>query len=233
MKKFLFLIIIVFLLSSLSITHATVINDPWSSSDSHEKNLYSIYNDHVGTSYTSSNDLYDQHGVSFDTTWNKRFSSMDILGKFAGYSHRLGYTTQGSSNVQWVVSSSTNGYFSNISSAVTDRSFLPSHRSLNWILGYKAHDGTTGMWSSNEDRNWDNFNHLMVFEITDSEWLFAFEDLAGGGDMDFNDLVFTATASELSDVPLANTPEPSTMLLFGTGLLSMAAIGRWKLKRKQ
>jgi hypothetical protein len=60
-----------------------------------------------------------------------------------------------------------------------------------------------------------------------SEYIIAFEDLIlSGSDKDYNDLV--VLVESISPVP---TPEPTTMLLLGTGLLAMAGYG-WRRQQQ-
>jgi len=51
----------------------------------------------------------------------------------------------------------------------------------------------------------------------------AWEDLPGGGDRDFNDIVV--------DVSLAPIPIPAAAWLFGSGLLGMVGIGIARRKK--
>ena len=62
----------------------------------------------------------------------------------------------------------------------------------------------------------------------------GWEDIVGGGDRDYNDLVFdfTNTAAGGSQTNGGNitNPEPSTIILFGSGLLGL---GAWRLRKKK
>jgi len=81
--------------------------------------------------------------------------------------------------------------------------------------------------------NPDSFDHAMLFNTSDnsvgsllgSDVVIGFEDLFGGGDKDFNDMVIG-----VSDVVPAPVPEPVTLILFGSGLLGLAGF-RKKIKK--
>jgi len=69
------------------------------------------------------------------------------------------------------------------------------------------------VWYSQVGLNVDGYDHFVAFEEDGVLWG-AFEDLAGGGDMDFNDLAF-----RMQGVASAPVPEPSAALIFSAGLL--------------
>jgi hypothetical protein len=76
------------------------------------------------------------------------------------------------------------------------------------------------LWTSLPSKNSDGLDHMVTWSIVDtpSTWVIAWEDLPGGGDRDFNDLVV--------EVHLAPVPIPSAILLLGSGLVAMIGIRR-------
>jgi hypothetical protein len=63
-----------------------------------------------------------------------------------------------------------------------------------------------------------------VFQESYGTYWIGIEDLLGGGDMDYNDMVIKVTS--------APVPEPATMFLLGSGLIGLAGLGRKKLLKK-
>jgi len=94
-------------------------------------------------------------------------------------------------------------------------------------------EGRGETYYSHASLNTDVFDHMMIFdtsnngvdELLGSDVVVTVEDLLGGGDQDFNDMVVG-----VSNVAV-HTPEPGTILLLGSGLISLAVFGRKKLSR--
>ncbi len=92
---------------------------------------------------------------------------------------------------------------------------------------------STGMGALNPD----GIAHTLVNDMGNGTTQVGWEDLLGGGDRDYNDLVFEFSNITTEGNPEGNpeenplaTPEPSTMMLFGSGLLGL---GAWRLRKKQ
>jgi hypothetical protein len=78
-------------------------------------------------------------------------------------------------------------------------------------------------WYSQTERNSDGYEHFVAFEENGKMWG-GFEDLSGGGDEDFNDLVFKMRGVAGRGAPAM--PEPTAALLFGAGLVVVAHSNR-------
>lgn len=70
------------------------------------------------------------------------------------------------------------------------------------------------VWTANAKANSDGLQHMASFAVQDSAYLLlSFEDMAGGGDMDYNDLVFAVEIGAKNVQALAS-PEPHEVLTF-------------------
>lgn len=71
---------------------------------------------------------------------------------------------------------------------------------------------------SHDILNADGIRHVAIYEVAAINGLvFGWEDLYGGGDLDYNDLIASGT-----DISIASVPEPTTLAIFGLGLMGMA-----------
>ncbi len=74
-------------------------------------------------------------------------------------------------------------------------------------------------------------DHALFFE-TNKGYTIAFEDIVGGGDADYEDLVINFSPTDgtgFSDGQQQPTPEPGTLLLLAIGMISLAIFGRKRM----
>jgi hypothetical protein len=77
-------------------------------------------------------------------------------------------------------------------------------------------------------RNPDGIIHAAVDNLGGGVLVVGFEDLFGGGDLDYDDNKFRFTGAVVAP---ATVPEPASMLLLGSGLAGVAARGRRRRKQ--
>jgi hypothetical protein len=112
--------------------------------------------------------------------------------------------------------------FAGSDSAASAGTFAPSAEYGFYLLNKTGHlfMSQAGAWGSTDP----SFQHFAVFQQDPGVYWLGIEDLPGGGDKDYNDMVVQVAA--------APVPEPATMLLLGSGLIGLATAGRRKFMKK-
>jgi Domain of unknown function (DUF4114)/PEP-CTERM motif len=82
------------------------------------------------------------------------------------------------------------------------------------------------IYGANAALNGDKLQHLMAWQVGDYV-LMGFEDLRGGGDKDYNDLMFAVDFGK-DNLKTSTVPEPGTM----TALLGITGAAGWLRRRK-
>jgi len=87
-------------------------------------------------------------------------------------------------------------------------------------------DTPDGIWFSETAYNSDGVDHMVAFNAgAIDSWAFAWEDLRGGGDRDYNDFVLLADDLLPSQ---QSVDAPATLMLMGMGLVGLAGLKRRK-----
>ncbi|SOD15971.1 DUF4114 domain-containing protein [Nitrosomonas ureae] len=115
--------------------------------------------------------------------------------------------------------------FSNHSSSVGDKIELGNFSAGDYFIPVLQVITTGDFFWSNPKSNSDGLNHVFAssFQLPDgtSAVLIGFEDIRGGGDLDFNDHMAIFTNIEIAPVP-----EPETYLMLLIGLLLVIYVVR-------
>ena len=106
---------------------------------------------------------------------------------------------------------------------------------LDFFLIADGANGGKTVFSTTESANPDRINHVASFSpsywgVANSPYLFiSYEDLLGGGDKDFNDVVFALDIGAANVAALLATPEPATWLTLG----SLVGLAVWARNRNR
>jgi len=185
----------------------TYIND--TTNPSSEADLYTIVNSIFNTSYISSDELFIEIGLSDeeDNRWEEIDSGyVNVTVRYAGYGQELGIEDANGIYYRLAsgIPSGMNAIYVNIT-VETDFVFVEK---------LSGSGSGVGPWYS-DDRNALGVDHFVALEVTDlfnitfsadvsRAWVIAFEDLANGGDHDYNDLVAVVANVEPTLVTLSS-----------------------------
>jgi hypothetical protein len=170
----------------------------------------------------------------------------------AGYHNTLGFNTQGGGTghgdprIIFPDASSSVGFGGTGTGVRTESApLLPGDfvdlgrfkagTKLDFFLIANGANGGEKIFTSTGSSNPDRINHVATFNpsfwgMANSPYLFmAYEDMLGGGDKDFNDVVIALDIGAANVASLLATPEPSTWLMLGS---LMGFVG-WAHRRSQ
>ncbi|WP_395747689.1 DUF4114 domain-containing protein [Prosthecobacter sp.] len=206
-------------------------------------NIQSLLNERLGE-WTK----IDDGSMRLDPSKLKLATDSDVrvyfLGEGAGYANSLGLNTEGvgvkegrpelifanaSSNVTYLDPKSTENENSAKRSSnapllpgdFVELNTLKAGTALDFFLIADGANGGKNVYSTTGTANPDKINHVVAFAMSNSPYLIiGFEDLFGGGDRDFNDLLFAVEIGAANVASLIATPEPAAWLSLA-GLLGM------------
>ena len=163
-----------------------------------------------------------------------------FIGEGAGYENSLGFNTAGggvkTGNPELIFPNASTGGRRTASTPLQAGDFVDlgkilGGQKLDFFLIANGATRTPGeVYSTDISVNPDGINHVVSFAtIHDSYLVIGFEDLLGGGDRDFNDLLFAIDIGALNVAALTGTPEPSTYMTMGLFLVG----GVWVARRRK
>lgn len=186
----------------------------------------------------------DPSKLKLSTTSNVRAY---FVGEGAGYHNSVGfnvnnYGTAGS-NAKLIfpdASSTGDGTFASGSQSnsnplasgdFVDMGKFDAGSFLDFFLVSNGANGGTNVFSTNKSKNPDHISHVVSYALPDSPFLIiAFEDLYGGGDKDYNDVVMAIDIGAANVAHLAG-PEPSAFALTGIFLAAVLMVRRNRSRR--
>ena len=172
-----------------------------------------------------------------------------FVGEGAGYKNTLGYNTEGlgiSSGDPKLIfpdaTSRTSSYdpgsgkstarsrwYPLVPGDFVDLGELQANTQLDFFLIANGARGGTMTYSTDSSINPDGIDHVVAYAMPDSPYLLVgFEDLYGGGDRDFNDLLFAVDIGATNVAALTAVPEPTTLLTLASFLVIAFVLQRRK-----
>jgi len=161
-----------------------------------------------------------------------------FVGENAGYSNSIGYNDAGpgvgaGAKLAFLSASEptprTSGDYVDLGrfNAGTNLDFFVIADGANH-LGYTSPDNLDQVLSTDQAANLDGLQHVFAYAVKDSPYLlFSFEDLVGGGDRDYNDVVLVADIGNSNIRRFFGAPEPSLLLALGSfSAVLMTVTGR-------
>ena len=158
------------------------------------------------------------------------------LAKYSSYSQAFGYLPgdSGGSFVE-LFSVTADGQQSSTPISFT---IATSGAIFRWADDPNGAETAPGFWSSFQDDNGDGLDHMVTFQITGTAghsgntlgaYVLAFEDLPGGGDNDYNDLVVEV---RMIAPPLTTAvPAPGSLALLAVALV-LGGGSAWLSRRR-
>jgi hypothetical protein len=166
---------------------------------------------------------------SIDQIWGTTGTAHVIaLQRWSAYSQTFGYIP-GPTGGAFVPLFSESGF--GAASSTATFTLGPSGGTFRWADDPNGPAADPGVWSARADENPDNeLDHMVTWLVTGNAghpgnrlgaYVIGFEDLWGGGDQDYNDLVLEVWG--VTDGP-PSVPLPGTLLLLLSGVSAAIAI---------
>lgn len=213
-----------------------------------------ILREFVNANLSESQALSDISGVALDPSALALDTEASVRAYFvsegAGYRNTLGYTTEnlnsGDTSSGLLIfpdASSYNFYFedgfdfSSNNAPLAPGDFVdlgtyPQDTLIDFFLIANGANGGSNVYTANAATNPDGIQHVVAYAVPGSPYLLiGFEDLYGGGDMDYNDIVFAVDigASNVENLAAIAAPEPATWTLMAVTL----GFAGWSYRRGQ
>ena len=203
----------------------------------------------VDTNLSESQALENVSAVSLDPAELILYHDSNVrtyfLSEGAGYRNTLGYTTTGVIDEGALIYPDASSAYTPPYQDTSSTENLPRDNNtplgpgdfvdlgmheqgtqLDFFLIADGANGGNNIYGADglEGANPDGLQHMVAFAVPDSPYLLlGFEDLYGGGDLDYNDIVFVIDIGEVNVQNLVAAPEPAFWMMMAL----VGATGVW------
>jgi len=210
-------------------------------------------NSWINTNLGENVSINDTTGITLDPS-NLVLSTVSetrvyFVGEGAGYKNTLGFNTQAggtdSGDPKLIFpdatsrissydpgpgsSESRSRWYPLYPGDFVDLETLAADTQLDFFLIANGARGGTNTYSTDTSINPDGIDHVVAYAMPASPYLLVgFEDLYGGGDRDFNDLLFAVDIGAANVAALTSVPEPATLLTLAAFLIIAFTVHRQK-----
>ncbi len=200
-------------------------SNPWGG----EEDLDTILDDLYGLDNLER--VHDYGTSVTDQIWHNTGSgSIAARAKFAALDHDFGFVS-GSTGTEFTSLMGLGGMGYIDDSPAAELSVADTGEHFRFALN----PGRDSMWRSTHAENADTFDHMITWRVVGNgggfgdnvvgAYILAWEDMSGGGDLDYQDLIVEVRGIE-------PVPEPTSMALFGLGILGVGAARRIRRRKR-
>lgn len=141
--------------------------------------------------------------------------TIEVLPASAGYTSNLGLYLLANGVAVDVFSDNHNVGYTETFNAST----LGFNVGDELIFGIHVLNTNDTFYMGDANRNSDNIFHAAVDTLSATQYIVGFEDILGGGDLDYDDNMFKFTGAVAT---ATNVPEPSSLAILSLGLAGLA-----------